>query len=112
MEIVPLCIADCDGKECGDDGCGGSCGSCSLPEVCKNNTCGSIGILEEIEIIDPDPQPEFAPIEMEIIPLCIADCDGKSCGDDGCGGSCGSCFIMQDCVAGVCTTKTFEPKFP
>jgi len=29
VDIKPTCCTpDCDGKECGDDGCGGSCGSC------------------------------------------------------------------------------------
>ena len=27
--IEQSCTPDCSGKECGDDGCGGSCGSCS-----------------------------------------------------------------------------------
>jgi len=29
----------CDGKECGDDGCGGSCGSCAPDEVCLVQFC-------------------------------------------------------------------------
>jgi len=28
------CIPDCDGKECGDDGCGGVCGICPVPFEC------------------------------------------------------------------------------
>lgn len=34
---------------------------------------------------------------------CIADCEGKECGDDGCGGSCGGCLKIQSCVGGRCT---------
>jgi hypothetical protein len=34
---------------------------------------------------------------------CVPDCAGKECGDDGCGGSCGSCPIDQPlCVSGQC----------
>ncbi|MBM4356218.1 MAG: hypothetical protein FJ109_20920, partial [Deltaproteobacteria bacterium] len=33
---------------------------------------------------------------------CIPDCVGKSCGDDGCGGSCGPCEPWQMCQAGEC----------
>ncbi|MFH2028435.1 MAG: hypothetical protein ABIJ08_04815 [Nanoarchaeota archaeon] len=33
---------------------------------------------------------------------CIPDCNGKDCGDDGCGGSCGSCLIAYDCEEGIC----------
>jgi hypothetical protein len=29
------CPASCAGRECGDDGCGGSCGSCPLDDVCN-----------------------------------------------------------------------------
>jgi len=33
---------------------------------------------------------------------CIPDCEGRSCGDDGCGGSCGSCDAAARCGAGSC----------
>ena len=33
------CIPDCEGKECGDDGCGGSCGDCAKGYVCVNGKC-------------------------------------------------------------------------
>jgi hypothetical protein len=33
---------------------------------------------------------------------CAASCEGMSCGDDGCGGSCGICFGSDVCKAGVC----------
>ena len=33
------CAPDCDGRECGPDGCGGTCGDgCSLGEVCNEDT--------------------------------------------------------------------------
>jgi hypothetical protein len=57
------CTADCVGKQCGDDGCGGECGECPGGYVCDNfGSC-----------------------------LCEPQCDNKSCGNDGCGGSCGTC---------------------
>ena len=56
------CVPDCDGKECGDDGCETDCGPCSGCNVdCVANSCVFTG------------------------------CDGKECGSNGCGGSCGSC---------------------
>jgi hypothetical protein len=71
---------DCTGKVCGDDGCGGSCGNCTLPETCQSDgTC-----------------------------LCIPNCTGKVCGDDdGCGGLCdGDCPIKYQasslCNSGIC----------
>jgi hypothetical protein len=36
------------------------------------------------------------------IGACVTSCAGKVCGDDGCGGSCGSCAANQSCVAGAC----------
>jgi len=39
---MPLdCQADCEGKECGDDGCGGSCGSCAGESYCGEGSCVS-----------------------------------------------------------------------
>ena len=37
----PPCEPDCEGKECGDDGCGGSCGDCGAEQVCtlEGNCC-------------------------------------------------------------------------
>ena len=33
------CNPDCDGKECGDDGCGGSCGACEGGGICGDGAC-------------------------------------------------------------------------
>ncbi|MFT3695497.1 MAG: S53 family peptidase [Kofleriaceae bacterium] len=33
---------------------------------------------------------------------CTPNCTGKACGDDGCGGSCGSCTGTDTCTGGVC----------
>ena len=33
---------------------------------------------------------------------CPQQCEGKSCGDDGCGSSCGNCAAGMPCVAGQC----------
>ena len=39
------CTPDCTAKECGDDGCGGSCGTCTAPETCGGggtpDVCGT-----------------------------------------------------------------------
>ena len=70
------CTPDCAGKECGGDGCGGSCGSCTGTETCTNGQC-------------------VAP--------CVPDCAGKECGSNGCGGSCGACGVGEVCSAeGAC----------
>jgi|GEM_PF-974385 len=33
------CVPDCSGKTCGDDGCGGSCGSCAGGLICEVDQC-------------------------------------------------------------------------
>lgn len=34
-----VCIPTCDGRTCGDDGCGGSCGGCGSNQACQDGTC-------------------------------------------------------------------------
>ncbi len=66
------CLPSCSGRTCGDDGCGGSCGSCSQALTCT-----------------PDGQCIQA--------TCTPDCVGAACGDDGCSGSCGTCAKTLVC---------------
>jgi agmatine/peptidylarginine deiminase len=33
------CAPSCDGKQCGDDGCGGDCGSCGAQDQCESGQC-------------------------------------------------------------------------
>jgi hypothetical protein len=70
------CVPNCDGKQCGTDGCSDSCGSCEEGETCSPN-----GLCN-----------------------CAADCEDKECGDDGCGGSCGSCESGEICQGGLCAS--------
>jgi Copper type II ascorbate-dependent monooxygenase, C-terminal domain len=91
-EPAGSCAAKCDGKSCGDDGCGGSCGSCATSDGCTGGKC--------------------------VPSSCTPSCSGKTCGDDGCGGTCGSCTAGKSCspqgacVAGCapsCAGKTCGP---
>ena len=80
----PGCEPACGNKQCGDDGCGGSCGTCSGSYVCSNGYC--------------------------VPPTCTPQCAGKACGDDGCGGSCGSCPAGFSCDAqGQCFDGNCTP---
>ena len=73
------CPVDCEGRECGDDGCGGLCGTCNANEHCQDGQCIS----------------------------CQPDCDGRECGDDGCGASCGTCPGDENCsTAGLCLSES------
>lgn len=72
------CIPNCDGKECGADGCGGSCGECGPDLFCTGGgQCSD---------------------------QCFGSCTGRECGDDGCGESCGACEPGQHCSDGHCQT--------
>lgn len=72
------CVPDCTGRECGDDGCGGTCGTCQpCPEACDasgvcQSTCGN-NVCE---------------------PSCGENCD--TCPDCGCISPC------ERCVNGIC----------
>ncbi|HJL19873.1 MAG TPA: polysaccharide lyase family 1 protein [Sandaracinaceae bacterium LLY-WYZ-13_1] len=35
------CTPSCDGRECGSDGCGGTCGGCADDEACRAGACES-----------------------------------------------------------------------
>ena len=38
-----VCVPECDGKVCGDDGCGGECGEgCGIDEACKEDQTGCV----------------------------------------------------------------------
>jgi hypothetical protein len=40
-EVKDVCVPDCEGKECGDDGCGGSCGECDDFVPCTVDSCNA-----------------------------------------------------------------------
>ncbi len=76
------CTPNCAGSVCGDNGCGGSCGSCQPSQSCQSGSCQS---------------------------SCTPDCGGKTCGSDGCGGSCGPpCSLSCPTCEGLetCNTST------
>ena len=40
LDCSEYCTPDCQGRECGDDGCGGSCGMCDSADPCRqDSTC-------------------------------------------------------------------------
>jgi hypothetical protein len=78
-DSADVCEPDCEGKECGDDGCGGSCGECggSSQTVCSlNNECVCLPVDCEKHALD--------------------------CGSDGCGGNCGECSNGEICSSNRC----------
>jgi hypothetical protein len=107
------CVPICNGKTCGSDGCGGTCGACVATQTCSaagkceaacvpqcagkscgSNGCGgTCGACAAGQSCDGGGQCKAA---------CIPQCAGKTCGSDGCGGSCGACGGRATCNAGRC----------
>ncbi len=103
------CSAACDGRQCGSDGCGGTCGACPEAQTCRDGVCGVC--------LDPGcalfcvPAPETCnqhdddcdgQTDEGLPGCCFPACAGRECGDDGCGGSCGACDDGDACTADAC----------
>ena len=152
-----ICAPNCTGKDCGDDGCGGSCGDCTEHYDCQSGTCayipwcgdGSCDLDEDCSacpadcgnccgnavcdaqyeedcatcpadcgnccgngLCDPEQEEDCATCpadcgcgcgeECELGACAFTACDGKECGDDGCGGWCWTCGAGEYCHAGKC----------
>ena len=144
-EIPDICVADCEERECGGDGCGGSCGVCTDFHSCVDGQCeppscmtgfepGSLGwpcetnddcliktclalpagkactcycfddCPEGWDCKNVSPWPDML---YACVPECQPDCDGKNCGDNGCGGTCGECGPDNLCAPdGLCEVAT------
>ena len=100
------CTPACENKSCGDDGCGGTCGTCTeerpfCTPVCFGQECGDDGCGGSCgECPDGAPFCVKGACSSE---QCQPQCLGKACGDDGCGGTCGECASANHiCQAGIC----------
>ena len=149
-QCVGGCTPSCNGKQCGNDGCGGSCGQCGPGQACQQGICmgGDMTCADAADCalgcppgdIDcyfmcgegatPEAQAQYQEVLMCVVQFCpMADpgcvkeamygpcadayeqcvggctpsCNGKQCGSDGCGGSCGQCGPGQACQQGTCT---------
>jgi hypothetical protein len=87
IESCPGLAARCDGRACGDDGAGGSCGTCPSGRRCGlDGQCAACtGDCSMIRITNGVPETR-----------------ARACGDDGCGGSCGTCPAGRTCFEGEC----------
>ncbi len=107
------CLGTCEGKECGDDGCGADCGECPPGMACETGTC----IMCQPDCVNKQcgdngcgsscgncPEGEGC-IENQCI-ACSPNCAGKECGEDGCGGFCGQCGFSEECTNGLCVGCT------
>jgi hypothetical protein len=115
IAVETACAPICAGFECGDDGCGGECGTCPLaaPECvdhfcqivcepdCISKECGEDGCGGSCGNCPPE-FPDCIDFQCSII--CEPECEGKECGDDGCSGECGTCPLAAPlCEEHLCT---------
>ena len=111
------CEPECVGRTCGDDGCGGTCGTCGdrfcvdgacvacqpdcLSKQCGDNGCGgSCGTCGEDQTCGTD---------FFCHDPCVPNCANRQCGDDGCGDVCGTCDAGESCTAGRCEAAACVP---
>lgn len=83
-ESVDVCAADCV-PSCGDCACDPGETAATCPLDC--GTCGDgwcVAACGEVLVED------FLNCPTDC--ACVRECDGRACGDDGCGGPCGACL--------------------
>ena len=68
-DAAPGCVPACGTATCGDDGCGGPCGTCDGDELCTAGTCSAItGVQFQVDVSSAP-----HPIHPEIYGLAFAD---------------------------------------
>ena len=99
------CTPKCVGKKCGDDNCGGECGSCPDGQTCKadGSACLSASLCGN-QVCDAGESTTTCPGDCP----CVKKCEGKACGSDGCGGLCAKCATGSNCnsTGTLCVPKT------
>ena len=112
--VAMNCVPQCQDRLCGDDGCGGLCGRCGEGLMCQDGAC----VCEpEVALVCCNAGTQTCWVDgcgevgkafetcaegCHDDACCVPDCREKSCGDDGCGGSCGSCPEAEACLDGIC----------
>jgi hypothetical protein len=86
QDIDCFCIPSCDGLNCGDDGCGGTCGSpCSASETCDAGVCTAVDCGSDWDICGDGSDCVFLPDYTSMVCMDQA-AEGESCafGDPAC----------------------------
>jgi hypothetical protein len=93
------CVIDCEGRMCGPNGCGGSCGECDFGLECdEDGQCVPVSADPEPEdaaevtpdaapdgAVDPEPDPTDTSVDTVSDPGTDPADDGDGGGDGGCG---------------------------
>ena len=99
-----MCLCGCGDKQCGDNGCFGSCGACGDCQSCQDGACALY--LCASKECGTDPCGNSCGDCPYVKGYCNSDdkcdctkrCSYRSCGSDGCSGSCGACAEGDLCV--------------
>lgn len=117
-----VCTPTCAERECGPDGCGGSCGGCASGRMCSadylcvpdpgacDHTCASLGLVCG-EHCGEDCGACAGPQEVceQGACVCAPDCPVEACeADDGCGGICPACPSDVSCEGCPLVLSVFE----
>lgn len=110
------CQRHCSGRMCGDDGCGGVCGSCTAPDACVDGWCvcqPACDYPRDDVACGWDGCGGLCSCAGEAVctaggACCQPSCEGRECGDDGCGSTCGWC-MGGVCDEGACEAAVLAP---
>jgi hypothetical protein len=109
------CYGECYGEELccptGNMVCDGECGpwECCTDAECESDDCATV-VCDSDHLCRYTEDCTLGGVEACCFPgevcldngsCCSPNCDGSSCGDDGCGGTCG-CGDGQYCAGGLC----------
>jgi hypothetical protein len=91
VPVVPdICIPNCDGIECGPDGCSGSCGTCPLGSECSDDAlCVAIVCADDADC------PELLPVCDLATASCVACLQDGHCPE-------GTYCNAMTCLPGEC----------
>lgn len=101
VDLELPCVPDCEGKECGVDGCDGFCGNCTGDKgFCIDFMC--VGCRNNIDCSEGTEC-----INHSCLRTCAATCDWRECGDyEGC--TCGTCPAEEQCEEFLCVEPTLD----
>lgn len=98
--------AACAERQCDEGAClyTTAAGACPMGQWCNAEVgCLDLDVIPDAGPPPPDAGPRLhdaGPRPRDAGPSCTPDCSGRSCGGDGCRGSCGSCSGVQTCDEG------------
>jgi hypothetical protein len=97
------CIADCTGATCGDDGCGGSCGTCDDGQACNGvETCNAGRTCDAGTPVDcADAHACTADACVDPDGTCTHTPNNAACGDGNVCDGIETCDVATGCVEGT-----------